>query len=407
VTEVANASPRDTKAGFDLYRTAGGEISLDDLNARLRQAGYGPVAKRTFAHYRKLRDAGYNRYISINRFDIARASVPYDNASANGRYTYRDADLGVSVIFAKGSRLLEASGRAIEIGEVGALLRFSEHEVINGLRALKPQAGEMVTVRYLEAGSTIGGRVIEADLKSDPVTIEIEFSRLISIAGVGDGQALPAIDVSFRLTTGVGDEDPRTLDLVGRQLYQLFELLEGLRSLSNAAGARQPDPVYAEPPVLRSLSIASPVNLLLEVASQVRHLYPAGLAFGVLGVAGRFVSKRKEWYEGTGQKKQNQLTDLEIELKELELDAKRAEAEFRDATVRRMQEAFPESSLPLEEAARIVDEQVLPPLRALGLSGVTGLDDSTVVPPPNEPHPMAPENPSLGVEARRPPAGES
>jgi hypothetical protein len=36
---MANATPRDTRAGFDLYRAAGGSISLDNLNEQLLEAG--------------------------------------------------------------------------------------------------------------------------------------------------------------------------------------------------------------------------------------------------------------------------------------------------------------------------------------------------------------------------------
>ncbi len=107
---MANATPRDTRAGFDLYRAAGGSLSLDDLNEQLIEAGYGPVARRTFTHYRHLIEAGYNRYISINRFDVTRASVAYENASAMGRYRYRETNVGVRIVFAKSSRLFEAFG---------------------------------------------------------------------------------------------------------------------------------------------------------------------------------------------------------------------------------------------------------------------------------------------------------
>ncbi|HMR94442.1 MAG TPA: hypothetical protein PKE05_02810 [Microthrixaceae bacterium] len=44
---MANASPRDTRAGFDIFRSSGGSLSLDELNAQLYEAGYGPVAERT------------------------------------------------------------------------------------------------------------------------------------------------------------------------------------------------------------------------------------------------------------------------------------------------------------------------------------------------------------------------
>lgn len=51
---MANATPRDTRAGFDIYRAAGGDLSLDELNAQLYEAGYGPVSNRTLDHYRNL-----------------------------------------------------------------------------------------------------------------------------------------------------------------------------------------------------------------------------------------------------------------------------------------------------------------------------------------------------------------
>lgn len=38
---MANASPHDTRAGFDIFRSSGGSLSLDELNAQLYEAGYG------------------------------------------------------------------------------------------------------------------------------------------------------------------------------------------------------------------------------------------------------------------------------------------------------------------------------------------------------------------------------
>lgn len=377
---MPNATPRDSRAGFDLFRTTAGNITLDDLNAQLYEAGHGPVANRTFDHYRKLLAAGYDRYISINRFDVARAATPYESASANGRYSYFATNLGVRVVFAKSSRLFEASGRAIEVGEVGATLRFSESDVVEGLRKLKPQPGDMVTVRYLEAGRTVGGRVVEADVTSTPASVEIEYSRLISISSIAVGEPLETSRVEFVLTPDTYDN--QTLEVVGRQIFYFFELVEGLRALSNEAGALQPDPVYAEPPTVASLSVASPAHVVLEVASALRDLFPVGLASGVIAAAGLFVAKRKEWYEGTGQKKQNEqvdqdarLKDLEIELKELEVAERRAEVEFKSETLRRLRAGFPGSNLTDIHAEQLIDDHALPQLRALARSGIETLTE--------------------------------
>lgn len=176
------------------------------------KASYGPVAQRTFTHYRHLVDAGYNRYISINRFDVARASVAYENASAIGRYRYRGTDLGVRIVFAKSSRLFETFGQATETGDVGAVVEFAEEGVIDGLRDLKPRPGDMVTLRYLEAGKSVSGRIIESDLKSSPALVEIEYARLTSLANVGAGTALDTKTARFTIV-GQGAE-LQTIDLV-------------------------------------------------------------------------------------------------------------------------------------------------------------------------------------------------
>lgn len=369
---MANATPRDTRAGFDIYRSAGGDIDLAHLNERLIEAGYGPVAARTFVHYRHLLEAGFNRYVSINRFDVARAAEPYENAAGSGRYRYTPADVGVQVVFAKGSRLLEAGGRATEVGDVGAVLEFQEPEVVEGLAALKPQPSDMVTIRYLEAGRSVTARIVDTDLKRTPGTVEVEYRRLISVAAIGLGEPLSVTVTRFSLD--VGDEGDATIDVVGGRLYQFFEFLEGIRSLANAASSLQPDPRYAEPPVLKRLTVASPADLVIELAQELIDLVPYALVAGFLGAVSRFVTKRKEWYEGTGQKKKNKLTDLEIELKELEVERAHSEAQLRRELVRRVDATFAGTVLTPDDAARLVDEYVLPPLRALGQSGVTDVE---------------------------------
>lgn len=366
---MANATHRDSRAGFDVYMSAGGEISLEELNAKLYEAGYGPVARRTFDHYRKLLAAGYTRYISINRFDVARAATPFENASASGRYDYQPADVGVSVIFAKSSRLFEASGRAVEIGEVGAIIQFSEPEVVDGLGKMKPQAGDMVTVRYLEAGRTASGRVIEVDLKSEPTLVEIEYARLLSIADIGVGTRLPVVNTRFVLR-GPTDQ-AQTLDLVGRRLFLFFEVIEGMRALSNSASARQPEPAYAPPPVLSRLSVASPVDLMVELVPQMASMMPYALIAVLLKAAWDLPAKRKELLEGTGQRLQNNLTALEIQLKQHELQSKQAESALRSEVIEGLRAAFPATEISDDQANQMIDDFVLPPMRALGRLGVT------------------------------------
>lgn len=375
---MANASPRDTRAGFDIFRVSGGEITQDDLNERLHEAGYGPVSPRTYRHYRNLLNAGFSRYISINRFDVARASAPYEDAASNARYAYKGADLGVNVVFAKSSKLMETYGRATEVGEVGALLRFGESEVIDGLQKLKPAPGDMVTVRYLELGRTATGTVVEADLRSDPAIVEIEYGRLVSIAAIGMGQPL-STSVALFVLRGPGENDT-SLDAAGRRLHHFFEFVEGLRSVANEAGSRQAAPAYAPPPDLMRLSVASPAEIVLELADLLLQYVPWGVVAGALKLAYDLPAKRKEWIEGDGQREQNKILRIDAELKALELEKAQQEKALRDQMLTRLRDTLPDSTISDAEAARAINEFVIPPLSSLGRSGVTGLGGAEAAP---------------------------
>lgn len=378
-----NATPRDTRAGFDIYRSAGGALALDDLNQKLMEAGYGPVAARTFTHYRHLVDAGYNRYISINRFDVARASTAYENSSSLGRYRYHSVDVGVTVIFAKSSKLFEASGRATEAGDVGAILEFADAFVAEGIAALKLRSGDMVTIRYLEAGRTLTGRVVDHDLSANPATVEIEYARLASLVEIRQGVALPTSRQSFEL---IGQENERqTTELLGRRLYHFFELIEGARAIVNIASTSGTGQQYAEPPVVDRLSVASPAQVFLELATEVADLVPWGILAGVLRAAWGLPEKRKTWYEGTAQKKQGELLDREsrlkelaIELDELQLTEKNESRTLRSSVLGRISELYPGlDEAVVAELGKLVDDHIVSHVKALGRSGVETIEFET------------------------------
>ena len=107
---MANATTRDARAGFAIYVQSSGGITLDAINARLEASGYGAIAQRTLTHYRNLVKAGFDRYISINRFDVARASRAYENMSTLSRYRYRITHQDPLTRFA---RLRRSSGESI------------------------------------------------------------------------------------------------------------------------------------------------------------------------------------------------------------------------------------------------------------------------------------------------------
>jgi hypothetical protein len=375
-----NASQRDTRAGFEIYRATGGAIGVDDLNLRLADGGHKPVSLRTYNHYRSLLQAGYTRYVSINRFDVARASEPYESASGNGRYSYRATDLAVRAVFAKSSKVLDASGRSVEIGDVGALLRFDDPVAVTGLRAFKPQPGGALSVRFPVAERTVPARIVEADVQARSATVEVEFAHLISIAGVGAASALPVVETRFTLEGQPSATSP-SLDELNRRLYHFLELIEGLRALVNRAGESPPRPAYAEPPVLDHLTAASPPVLSLRLAAQVTSLLPGDRADRVLAAALAIPRLQATWHDGTGEARHERLVELQVEQRRLELDLHQRESELMTSMLQRAGTLFDGSSLARAEATTLVREHVLPPLRSLGSLGTTRIAASAAIDP--------------------------
>ena len=370
---MANASPRDTRAGFDIFRQAGGDITLADLNQKLLDAGYGPVADRSIKHYRSLLTAGYGRYISINRFDIARASAPYDDASSNPRYRYTDVDTGVLMVIAKGSKLYEAAGRATALGETGAIVRIIDAEYTQGLASLKARAGDMVSLRFPESGRSVHGRLVELDLASDPALLEVDYTGLVSLAELEVGLPMPVLRASYRL--GGAEEEELTIDVLGRRIYEFFEIVEEARALVNrvASGAGTSAPNYAPPIVLESLRVASPAEFVVSLTGLVQHLLPVGLLTAVIRGAALFIDKRKVWHEGTGVALDNRAKLAETELKELQVEQARAEAELIKAAADSLTREFPAADR--SEIEQTVRLRIIPPLRSLGESGVESITE--------------------------------
>lgn len=366
---MTNATYRDCRAGFDIFRRSGGRISGDALNAELVESGYRPVSRRTYGHYRKLLRAGFDRYISINRFDVSRAAAPFEDPSSNPRYRFVPSDEGVRLLVAKGSELYVVGGRASQVGEVGAMVRVAEPEFIEGLRRIRVAAGNMVSVRFLESGVTVEGRLVEIDLESVPALLEIEFGTVASLYEVGVRVPIPMI--SSRITLQAVDAQPIQLDVASRRLYYFFDLVEGLRSIVNRSLAANAENNYAEPPVLVQLRVASPALVELlgarELVDLLKLMGPGLLAYG----AYQFPQRRKEWHEGTGQKLENELKRQKLEEVELANEERRATALLVSGVAARLGAVTNEQ---VEEVGRVIEEQVAPALRRLARQGVSGLE---------------------------------
>lgn len=359
---MANATTRDARAGFAIYLQRDGAIGLEAINSRLEESGYGHIAQRTLTHYRNLVRAGFNRYISINRFDVARASRPYENMSTLSRYRYRRIDRDVSVVFSKGGELLEVRGKVTEAGDVGAVIAFSGEDVLQELRQYAPRSGTSLNLYHAKAPSAVSAAVIDCDLASSPALAEIEYTTLVSLAEIENISPLQDFLVEFKILSG--DQDPATIDVIGRHLHNFFDLLEGIRTLLNEAGRHSTQPTYAAPPVVQEIRMASPAALLLQVPPELISLVSWPLLIALLP------SWRKAWHKGTRKKREAQLVNAKRHIAELDLEAKRAESNLYLEIVENVRTQLPNSRIPDDKLREIWDSYILPSYRALSRSDV-------------------------------------
>ena len=364
---MANAKTRDARAGFAIFLQQQGGIELEAINMRLEKSGYGPVSPRMVTHYRNLIKAGFNRYISINRFDVARASRAYENMSSLGRYRYRSVSQPVNMIFMKNDRLLQTQGHIIKISDVGAVIEIPENVALHELRTFRPAHRDTVILHYTNRSDAVKSRVMEVDLERSPAIVEVEHSSLTSIADIDSASLLSTR--LFRFTLVPEHDSEITFDVLGRRLHHFFDILEGLRALLNEAGRSSDQYTYAPPPVIEEVRLSSPAHLALQIAPELVSLVSWPLIGGIL-----IASLRKQWHQATLSKKQGKLADVELEIRELELNVKRQEAELKAELIDNVRAQLPESTISDDQLGKIIDAYVLPSSRALGRAEIHTID---------------------------------
>lgn len=384
------------RAGFNIFRENGGALSRDDLNTLLFDAGYGPISDRSYKHYRKLLKNGVERYISINRFDVARASIPYENASAKARYRYEQEAEGVRALFAHRNRLLEANMITETVGETGAVLRLVDNEFLPGLTLLGPSTGDQVSLRFVETGRVVAGTIIDIDLQSSPALVEVSFESLQGLDLLTDADPHPLREASFRLVAA--DEGATTTDIAGRRIFQFFELLEGLRTVANAADREVGSGLYSEPSMLDSLRIASSPIVTIDAVDFIVKMLAAGGATALLGATWQGVTKRKEWWSGSldkatvpkaraqtvGAVHEARKAAAEADLAEIEAARALEEQRYRDAVRQHIAEHTGTENVNPKLIDAFIDAEILPALRSLGEAGIVGIESVEVDGPPED-----------------------
>jgi hypothetical protein len=265
---VANASSADVRTGWLLFRSDP-NITLDSLNGALVSKGRGKVSERMFGHYRHLVSHGYDRYISINRFDVARAARPYEGESASPRYPYYATQRSVTVFMTRPEGVFEIQGHAEQVGEVGALLLFEGAETIAGLRRSRLNADDYVQLRFDDQDRLVAARIVSRETDELESLVEVEFTRLQPISEFVETTVTGTEPIRI-LIQGSTPSD-RAADLIGRRIYYLLEALESARAMANEVldeDGRTQFEVVASPQI-RQLQLVNPLVFDLTMTSVI------------------------------------------------------------------------------------------------------------------------------------------
>ena len=215
--------------------------------------------------------------------------------------------------------------------------------------------------------------MIEVDTKTRPPILEVQFARLVSLAEISARPTLPTVRLEFRVHSDT-DDALTTADQLGRRLYLLFELVDELRFIANEAARLAETDEYSAPPTVDRLSVASPIEVALGVASVVGELFPFGLISVALRLIWKVPEKRKTWLEGTAQAIANRASESAAQ--KAEFEAERAAAE-RDIAVQIRNVIVARYNPPEHVAAQLESvalDRLSPLLEALVQAGVESIE---------------------------------
>jgi hypothetical protein len=291
------ADTTDLRAGWEIYRNAGFQLSLDEINERLEAAGFSKISKRAYDHFRRLERRGFRRYVTINRLDTMSMPDPFSDESIRSRYAYSDANVPTQLVVHMHDQPVEVLGTADSLSDFGTEIVVADNEQASALRESPPPNRTGVSVNFLVPPATAYGFIDFVDtLDPAEVRIGVVFRELTAIQELVGASALET--TSFRVVIGRDQSSDTTLDVVSRDVYWLVQTIESARGIVNLVlEALAGDSLRTTPPSVSRLSVASPLDaylrfniavfLVLDQALQKL----GGYADGIRLIAGALVQK--------------------------------------------------------------------------------------------------------------------
>ncbi|KAA3638831.1 MAG: hypothetical protein DWP92_05570 [Armatimonadetes bacterium] len=247
----------DAAAGWEVYKSLHGEVSLPEINEAIRAQGFSAVAQRTYSHYEKLARLGYEEYLSINRLDLRHASSSVFDFEDRSRYSDRPLNSPATLLIPSSTDVDRLEGQVTRVSEGFATFVAASSPSARRIgKSRKYNRGVLVFERVRVERAIALSESVEID---GSVRMLLVFRSLLETDLVFPDMVGPTSTERLRVPLG---DDPSLFSVVTvfRRSFDLYESLRGFVDLYVSAVTPGQRPVLASPRV-RRLSVGSPFEL--------------------------------------------------------------------------------------------------------------------------------------------------
>ena len=214
---------RPAAIGWGLFRESGFTLTRNEVNAQLTDMGLKAIQKRTYDHYGRLVRHGFQRYITINQFDVHQLRNPVWSSALRRRYRLRPSEVEATLRLldpdGDGDRTVTAHVSAVS----DALILIKDTE-------LTPDDENSHGVLVMGEGGELLSVVVDL-VTGGGTGAELTVLGHVDVSEANDLEELP----ERRMTLTIDRADASSLAETARTVYQAFQLIESVRILCDAA----------------------------------------------------------------------------------------------------------------------------------------------------------------------------
>lgn len=262
------ATVADAEFGWQLYQDSHYSLSLREINKRLKENGFSPIAPRTFQHYQKLVRYGFASYLPINQLDVKTLQDPAWDAFIRARSLPRDTNLSVVLRLQDDDDVIQIRGRARKMSDAYAVIRVTGTRNIEALSRLGARPEQQVVIEFPDSGDVRGALIDAVTLEGARpyASVRVRFLTVEDGARLSGREVLSDQSIRLRLTSS--DSDP-LFGLVVQQLSWLYQAVDSARAMSEEllVEFRAEKKFAVAPPRVSTLTLQSPMELIVEVAA--------------------------------------------------------------------------------------------------------------------------------------------